>query len=98
MSVMASRISCRNVRSRLGIETRSWGSRLELAQEQVALARAEFERATAARQDGAAKQREVDQAKVALIAAIRDETVAREESDKLVGIDESANRAPDGPL
>lgn len=68
----------------LRISTRSWSDRLELAQEQVALARAEMDRVSEAFGRGAAKQREVDQARTALLNAVREETAAREESDKLV--------------
>jgi len=69
--------------ARLGIERASWEKRIGLAEQQVELAQAEFDRVMQAQQSGAAKQREVDQAKRALIAAIRDETAAREEYDTL---------------
>jgi multidrug efflux pump subunit AcrA (membrane-fusion protein) len=67
---------------RIAIETESWQRRLELATEEVQLAQAEFDRATRARQGNAAKQREVDQARQALIAAIRAEVAAKEELAK----------------
>lgn len=70
---------------RLDIEVRSWEKRIELAEEQVRLAQAEFDRVAGAQEREVAKQREVDQAKRALVAAIRDETVAKEEHDKLPG-------------
>ncbi|MDY7109546.1 MAG: HlyD family efflux transporter periplasmic adaptor subunit [Planctomycetota bacterium] len=69
--------------ARLEIERASWKERIALAEAQVALARAEFDRVTRARESGAAKEREVDQARQALLAAQRDETNAREAYDKL---------------
>ncbi len=68
---------------RMVVEERSWRERVSLAGQQVELARAEFDRARAAQDLGSARPREVDAAKQALISAIRDETVAREEYDKL---------------
>jgi HlyD family secretion protein len=69
---------------RLEIEVVSWTERTKLAAEQVELARAEFERVEEAMRRDVAKQREVDQARQALLTSIRDEVGAREEYDKLV--------------
>jgi RND family efflux transporter MFP subunit len=69
--------------ARLEIERASWTERKELAEERVRLVREEFDRVANAQKRGAAKQREVDFARQALIDAIRDEVAAREEFDKL---------------
>ncbi|MCP3905805.1 MAG: HlyD family efflux transporter periplasmic adaptor subunit [Planctomycetes bacterium] len=69
---------------RIEIQQKSWTERVQLAAQQVELARAEFDRVFAAFERGVAKQREVDTAKQALIGNIRDETAAREELDGLI--------------
>ena len=70
--------------ARIEIEFASWKERTELAGQLVALARAEFDRVSLARERGVAQPREVDVAKQGLLRAIRDEIVAREEYDKLL--------------
>jgi len=70
--------------ARLEVEKRSWQERVRLAGEMVQLAQAEFDRVSAARQREVAKEREVDQARQALIEAVRAEVGAREEYDKLL--------------
>lgn len=77
--------------ARITVETESWKERVDLAKQLVALAQAEFDRVTAAQQREVAKQREVDQAKQALIASIRDEVAAREEFEKLAPARTSIN-------
>jgi RND family efflux transporter MFP subunit len=69
--------------AQLEVDRKTWTERVELAKELVALAQAEFERAKEALEREGARQREVDQAKQALVAAIRDETVARGELDAI---------------
>ena len=67
----------------LGYEEASWKRRVELAAEQVRLAEADFERVTEALKRQAARDREVDQSREKLLAAIRVEVMAREQSDKI---------------
>lgn len=69
--------------SQLELEETSWQRRLELAQEDVALAEADFDRAKNAYAQQAARQREVDQAKQRVVAAIRVEVGAREALDEV---------------
>ncbi len=68
---------------RLAIEEASWSERVKLVAEEVELARAEFARVEDAAQRGAARQREIDLARQALIQIIRAEVTTREEFDKL---------------
>ena len=65
------------------IDKASWTRRRDLATELVQLAEAEFERLRVAFERDAAKQREVDTTKQALIASIRDEVGAQAELDRL---------------
>ena len=67
----------------LGHEESSWTRRVELAAEHVRLAEADFERVTEALQRQAARDREVDQSREKLLAAIRVEVMAREQLDKI---------------
>jgi RND family efflux transporter MFP subunit len=69
--------------NRLAIEETSWTERVKLVTEDVALVQAEFNRVKDAAERGAAKQREVDLARQALIAVIRAEVAAKEEFDKI---------------
>ncbi|MHC5001887.1 MAG: efflux RND transporter periplasmic adaptor subunit [Planctomycetota bacterium] len=68
---------------RLDVEEASWKERTNLASEEVELAEAEYERVRGALERDAAKQREVDQARQALIQAIRVQVGATEERDKI---------------
>jgi len=68
---------------RLTIEEESWTKRLELAKRSSALAEAELGRATDALARDAAKQRDVDQARQALLSAQREETATEEEVRKV---------------
>jgi RND family efflux transporter MFP subunit len=68
---------------RLEIEEASWNRRAELANEQVELARVDYERVKSALTRRAAKEREVDQVRQALIAAIRDQVAVEEEQTKI---------------
>lgn len=68
---------------RLEAERESWTERLRLAEEAVELVVADFQRIESAFREGVAKQREVDQARQALINATRDQVAAREEVRKL---------------
>lgn len=67
----------------LAIEKRSWAERLELVREEVQLARDDFERLQEAFARDAARQRELDQSRQGLIAAIRNEVSTQEEASKL---------------
>jgi RND family efflux transporter MFP subunit len=68
---------------RLEIEAESWRERWELTKEEIELARAEYDRVRSAQEQNVAKQREVDQARTAMITAIRNEVAAREQLDAL---------------
>ena len=67
----------------LKLEEASWRTRVELAAEDVALAEADFARVKVALQRGAARDREVDQSRQRLLAAIRIEVNARELFDRI---------------
>ncbi len=69
--------------AQLAVEEESWGQRLELALEEVALARTELERVQAAVEREAAKLRELDLARQALLAIERQEVATREEVGKV---------------
>ncbi len=67
----------------LDLEEESWRRRTELASEEVQLAEADFERVRQALQQQAARQRELDQSREKLVAAIRAEVATREQFDKV---------------
>ncbi len=67
----------------LDLEEESWRRRAELATEEVQLAEADFERVRQALQQQAARQRELDQSREKLVAAIRAEVATREQFDKV---------------
>jgi RND family efflux transporter MFP subunit len=67
----------------LAFEESSWKRRVELAEQDVALAEADFERVQQAFARQAARQREVDQVKQAWLAAVRVEVAAREQFDRI---------------
>ncbi len=67
----------------LDLEEESWRRRAELASEEVQLAEADFERVRQALQQQAARQRELDQSREKLVAAIRAEVATREQFDKV---------------
>ena len=67
----------------LVLEEASWKRRVELAAEEVRLAEADFERVTEARERQAARDREVDQSREKLLAAIRIDVGAREQFDRI---------------
>jgi RND family efflux transporter MFP subunit len=69
--------------ARLEVEEKSWAQRVRLAEEDSRLARADFERIRAAAEGGAAKERELDRARQAVLAAERVESTTREEFDKV---------------
>lgn len=69
--------------NRLDVEERSWSQRVELAGEAVELARSEFDRVSRAFANDAARQREVDAARQALLATQREEVATREELEKI---------------
>lgn len=60
------------------IERESWRRRVEIAEEQTEIAKADLERVKQALADGAARQREVDQGRAGVLTAIQNETSARE--------------------
>jgi RND family efflux transporter MFP subunit len=68
---------------RIDIEERSWGRRLELARRQVELAEAEETRVLEALGEGAARERELDAARAALLRAQQEEVAVREQFDGL---------------
>ena len=68
---------------RLDIEAQSWVERVALADEQVALAQAEYDRIEKAHAGGAAKTRELDIAHIALLRSQRELVNQREELDKI---------------
>ncbi len=68
---------------RLDVEQRSWTERVRLAEEDSKLARADFERIQVAAEGGAARERELDRARQAVIAAERAESTTREELEKI---------------
>ena len=68
---------------RLDIELASWTERVRIAQAEVDLIEAEYKRVAAAAEREAAKIREVEIAKLALIRAERDLVSAKEELDKI---------------
>ncbi len=68
---------------RLDIEQKSWQRRFDLAKEQVTLAEEDYARVLEAKRRNSANQRELDQSRQAVIAAIRDETRTHEELDKI---------------
>lgn len=68
----------------LDVEEESWLERVALAAEEVELAQADFDRVKRAYEDGAAKEREVDQERSALVAAIRLQVSAAEEQEKII--------------
>jgi RND family efflux transporter MFP subunit len=69
--------------AQLVFEESSWKRRVELAQEDVKLAEADYERVKQAFAKQAARQREVDQAQQGLLAAVRVEVAAREQLDRI---------------
>ncbi|MFO0873770.1 MAG: HlyD family efflux transporter periplasmic adaptor subunit [Phycisphaerales bacterium] len=69
--------------ARLDVEQRAWEERVRIADEQTRLLRADADRVTQARLDGAAKEREMDQALARVLDAERAAIAAREEFDKL---------------
>lgn len=69
--------------ARLEIERSAWAERVRLAGDELRLARADAERVRSARDDGAAQEREYDQATQRVIAAERLEIAAREELEKV---------------
>ncbi|MHC4773820.1 MAG: efflux RND transporter periplasmic adaptor subunit [Planctomycetota bacterium] len=69
--------------AQLVFEESSWERRVELAQEDVKLAEADYERVKQALAKQAARQREVDQVQQRLLAAVRVEVAAREQLDRI---------------
>jgi multidrug resistance efflux pump len=69
--------------AQLEVERDTWIERLELHQHEVELARADLKRLLEARERESANQREVDQAQLALNAAIRSEVAAREQVQRM---------------
>jgi len=69
--------------TRLAVEEQSWTQRAQLAGHEVRLAAAEYERIREALARDAARQREVDVAQRALLAAQQAEVATREELDKI---------------
>ena len=69
--------------SRLAVEEQSWQRRVDLATEDVRLAREEYERYREALAREAARQLEVDRALQRLLAAQQAEVAAREELEKI---------------
>ena len=69
--------------AQLVFEESSWKRRLELAQEDVKLAEADYARVRQALARQAARQREVDQVQRALLAVVRIEVAAREQLDRI---------------
>lgn len=67
----------------LAVEFRAWTDRLEMAQEDVAIARRDLERVLNAQERGSATQREVDQLRTALIVARRAEVQVREQLERI---------------
>lgn len=67
----------------LTLEEASWRTRVELAAEDVALAEADYARVKDALERGAARDREVDQSRQKLLAAIRIEVNARDQFDRI---------------
>jgi RND family efflux transporter MFP subunit len=67
----------------LALEEQSWKRRVELAGEDVQLAEADLERVQDAMSQGAARQREVDQAKQKVVAAVRVQVEARDQLDRI---------------
>jgi len=92
----------------LTLEEVSWGTRVELAAEDVALAEADYVRVREALQRGAARDREVDQYRQKLLGVIRIEVGAREQFDRIGprraqieatrGLQESSQRLADKNL
>lgn len=68
---------------RLTVEEASWQERRRLAAEEVKLIQADYERIRAAAEGGAAKERELDRARQAVLVAERLDVAAREEFDKI---------------
>jgi multidrug resistance efflux pump len=69
--------------AQLVFEESSWKRRVELAQEDVKLAEADYDRVKQAFAKQAARQREVDQVQKSLLAAVRVEVAAREQLDRI---------------
>jgi len=69
--------------TQLALEEQSWKRRVELAAEDVAFAEADLERVRNALERGAARDREVDQIKQKVVAAVRIEVEAREQYDRI---------------
>lgn len=67
----------------LAVEFRSWIERLELAQEDIKIARSDLDRVLLAQERGSATQREVDQLRTALIVAHRNEIQVREQLERI---------------
>jgi RND family efflux transporter MFP subunit len=67
----------------LQVEFRAMVDRLELAQEDITIARADLDRILDAQQRGSATQREVDQLRTALLNAQRNESQVREQLDRI---------------
>jgi RND family efflux transporter MFP subunit len=69
--------------AQLVFEESSWTRRVDLAEQDVKLAEADYERVKQAFARQAARQREVDQVQQALFAAVRVEVAAREQLDRI---------------
>ncbi len=69
--------------TRLTLEENSWKERVALAEEDVRLAEADFKRVQDALARNAAREREVDQSRQKLMAAIRVEVGAKEQLDSI---------------
>lgn len=67
----------------LALEEESWRRRVNLVAEEVRLAEADFARVQDALRKQAARQRELDQSREKLVAAIRAEVATREQFDKV---------------
>jgi len=70
--------------AQLTLEENSWKKRVEIAAEEVQLAEADYARVKVALERQAARDREVDQARQKLLAAVRIEVGAREQLDRIL--------------
>ncbi len=70
--------------TQLTLEENSWKQRVEIAAEEVQLAEADYARVKQALERQAARDREVDQARQRLLAAVRVEVGAREQRDRIL--------------
>ena len=70
--------------AQLDLEEKSWQRRLELALEDLQLTEVDLQRVQQAFERKAARQREVDQAKQRVVAAIRIEVAARQQLDEIL--------------